>query len=699
MRWDRFTLLGLAAILAGEVAAAEPPPAAPLPVGASLRLGTTDLRAGGLGGHRGGGFALSPDGKLAATVNDTAVQLWDLSTGRVRESMALPLNTGLSDEALERMGSRDGTYGDRRAVWSPDGQSLIVPWHGLLFRYPIPARGEPTRLPLIDDQTSIQFAAFAQPDDTLFALANSGTLHEFRPKNRDWAKIDIPAVDQPSLMPLCLAVGTGVVATGGRDGHIRLWSSSARKALPAIEVSGQVCGLSVSADGKWVAINFRMKDGEQFNLGLWSLPEGKRVQQWHVASAENVLALNRDGTRLAIREVSSDPLDSKVGLRDVVCVYDATTGKKLHTFPTAGDEHLQQLAFAPDGSRLFAFGDHRVIHRWDVTTGKPVDADGGHLGAAQVVAALRDNRVLTGGTDGRIVLWDEAGQEVRRFAGHRRAVTALALSPDGKTLYSASLDRSVRAWTVADGKELRVKQFEQTREFSSGVEAVAVSPDGKTLAVGCKAGVRLLSADDFAAGDLLAVPVDPKKDSGFDNRVTCVQFLADGRLVASNDRRSVREWDVAKKQLIATASLSREFRMSTLPVPPRTATGFAVSPDGKKVAVPFTVSSRKRGPNSPKLLACVGFWDLETGLEVGRVEVTSETLLLAVAYTPDGKSVLVGDEQKGRIWQVDVASEKVTKTFDSGRHFPRALAVFPDGKGFVSGGTDTTALVWKLDPK
>ena len=48
---------------------------------------------------------------------------------------------------------------------------------------------------------------------------------------------------------------------------------------------------------------------------------------------------------------------------------------------------------------------------------------------------------------------------------------------------------------------------------------------------------------------------------------------------------------------------------------------------------------------------------------------------------------------------VDVASEKVVKTFDSGRHFPRALAVFPDGKGFVSGGTDTTALVWKLDPK
>ncbi len=703
MRWDRFTLLGLAAILAGEVVAAEPRPAAPLPLGASLRLGTTDLRAGGLGGHEGGGFALFPDGKLAATVNDTAVQLWDLSTGRVREAMALPTNTGLSDEALKRLSPKYTNHTNRRAVWSPDGQSLIVPWRGLLFRYPLPAKGEPTRLPLIDDDTGVSFAAFAQPDDTLFALANSGTLHEFRPKSQDWEKIDIPAVDQPSLMPLCLAVGTGVVATGGRDGHIRLWSSSARKALAAIEVSGQISGLSISADGKWLVANFRKKDGEQFNLGLWSLPEGKRVQQWHVASAENVLALNRDGTRLAIREVGSDPLDSKVGLRDVVCVYDATTGKKLYTFPTEGDEHLQRLAFAPDGSRLFAFGDHCVIHRWDVTTGKPVDADIGHLGAVQVVLALKDHRVLTGGNDGRIVLWDEAGREVRRFAGHRRAVTGLALSPDGKTLYSSSMDRSVRAWTVADGKERRVKQFEQTPEFSSGVEALAVSPDGKTLAVGYMAGVRLLSAGDFAVGDLLALPSDPNGPMAYDNWARCVQFLADGRLIASNYQRSVRAWDMEKKRVIATASPGREIRMSTLPVPPRTATGFAVSPDGKTVAVPFSVSSRKPGPTSPKkltkVLACVGFWDLETGLEVGRAEVAAETQLLAIAHTPDGKSVLVGDEVKGRIWQVDVESQKVTRTFDSGRHFPRALAVFPDGKGFVSGGTDTTALVWKLDPK
>ena len=43
---------------------------------------------------------------------------------------------------------------------------------------------------------------------------------------------------------------------------------------------------------------------------------------------------------------------------------------------------------------------------------------------------------------------------MRTFQGHTGWVNALALSPDGGTLYSGSRDKTVRAWNTATGGAL-----------------------------------------------------------------------------------------------------------------------------------------------------------------------------------------------------------------------------------------------------
>ena len=54
---------------------------------------------------------------------------------------------------------------------------------------------------------------------------------------------------------------------------------------------------------------------------------------------------------------------------------------------------------------------------------------------------------------------------------------SVVFSPDGKTLASASHDKTVRLWEVATGKEIRKLQGQQGVVYS-----VASSPDGRTLA-------------------------------------------------------------------------------------------------------------------------------------------------------------------------------------------------------------------------
>ncbi|WP_414587981.1 WD40 repeat domain-containing protein, partial [Scytonema sp. PCC 10023] len=102
----------------------------------------------------------------------------------------------------------------------------------------------------------------------------------------------------------------------------------------------------------------------------------------------------------------------------------------------------------------------------------------GHSDSVNAVAVTPDGkRVISASLDSTLKVWDLAdGKEVFTLTGHSDSVRAVAVTPDGKRVISASDDNTLKVWDLADGKEVFT-----LNAHSSSITAVAVTPDGKRV--------------------------------------------------------------------------------------------------------------------------------------------------------------------------------------------------------------------------
>ena len=266
-----------------------------------------------------------------------------------------------------------------------------------------------------------------------------------------------------------------------------------------------------------------------------------------------------------------------------------------------------------------------------------------------------------------MIVWD-VGSGARReeLSGHADSVMTAAFSPDGETLYTASLDGTAIAWDLSGDRRLgRALAGEATSN------AGRFSPDGKLIAVGLQnGGIGLWDASSLEPRGVL--------DTAGPESVESVEFSPDAEtLGALHGPGSATLWDVETRSLLhrwaelwetwgnRTSSPAFQPRRDdgrrrgpdepgdALGIPqPVTAWARSTDPQAASRSTPAASSSQSHCRRHSWRSATPCYWTSRAARS-WRTSATGAGGMYTVAFSPDGQTLATsGWDQVVRLWNV-----------------------------------------------
>ena len=373
------------------------------------------------------------------------------------------------------------------------------------------------------------------------------------------------------------------------------------------------------------------------------------------------------------------------------------------------------MGFSPDG-RWFAFGvalpgwSTRLLVQ-DFALRKQVrelpaqtPIAGAHKGYA-FVFTTNSQQIIASEADGRIMRWNfVAGSQAEYFKAHQDGVTAMAISPDGRTLATGAgySETVIKLWEVPSFHLLGVLTNHQ-----DWISDLKFSPDGQTLASSsADQTIRLWDLATMAQKDVLR---------GHRHEVRRICFSADGRKLFSGARDgTVYRWP-AQAPAAKTGVEATQTDLSDLALAPD-ATQFAGLRQGgvclgatRSGQLPHPIAAL--GTNNTSLLFSHDGQHLYAGTRAGEIQVwsLSQEKTIQTLRGPAEAVRQLGQDALGRsLFAVQRADRLIregpcrlqlwsTATWQpqaSWTHprMPFACALSPDGRRLATG--HSRALCW-----
>ena len=673
-------------------------------------------------GHGGAvrALAFSSTGLLASGSADTTVQLWDVA--KKKESHKLKRHFG---EVTTLAFSPSG-----RTLVSGGQDRTIVVWD---------VGSGQARQVLMGHGEEVTALVFSQQGDTLLSGARDAI---WRWQGADSAFPVRTLAGNPAGTRFAVFSPSGEwLASGGEGGNVTLWTRTLAPARYPSAIKGGSCwDVAFSPDGRTAAL------GVQNGVQLWDALTRQQRGLLYTGRVVRVVAFSPDGQYLAAAVGSNNPQETD--LRSQIFLFNLATYQPLAVHEAPSNTTLA-LRFSPDSKTLATSGRDKTIQLWDVpecalrrTISENVTANGliflpdGTLTATCGNGSIRYYDVTTGQqaklwqvgtgmgpvdispdgtllaaadasnqTPGLLKVWElSTGKEKWKLTGHSEHIRAVVFTRDGRGLIAVGGRQGaageISLWDLTNGR-LRTSMKTGPQVLMN----VAIGRDNRRVIAG--------SQNNYFLFDLEALQ-EERTWGAHGRTVTCGQFTANGNLVTGSEDGTLKVWDAAKGDLLATIRAHEDairavallpngetmlsasddgtvkrwdlntfkeittFRGHTLPV-----SSVAVSTDGK-TAASGAVDPTNSGRGELIL------WDLDTGKPRTRVNGIDRGVL-ALDYSPDG-TMLAAGLAKGTLKILDAKTGQVLTTVAAPEIRPLAFA--PDGKFLATG----TSIVTLWDP-